>query len=123
MINKKDISSFFLQNMIIKWKQRYITHSLLKDYIEELVNNWYEIHGYDGIIINEAGTLSPLSLIFDFTRENYSPEEKNTLAKENISLLIELAKTEFNINNLYVDVVGSKIDYSKADNSKTIPKP
>ena len=97
-INKKYI--------IKSWNSNYIHNFILKEHIKELLKNWYEILWYDGIIINNEWTNWPLSLIFDFSRENYSINEKNNLAIKNIKeLLKRTVKEWYNLNDLYVDIV------------------
>lgn len=92
------------------WVSNYIHYSALKDYLIDLINYWYEILWYDGIIIDEQWTLWPISLIFDFSRANYSFNEKNNLAIKNIDEILKKTKEEgYNLDNLYVDVVFRKV--------------
>lgn len=102
----EEINKRYKNNIIKPWGSNYIHSSKLKYYIIELINNWYEILWYDWIIINKRWTLWPMSLIFDFCRKDYTAEERNNLALNNIDELFNKAiKEGFLMDDLYVDIV------------------
>lgn len=107
----KYYDNFDTSKFIMQWeKWCYIHYSILKPLLNWLIKNWYEILWYDGIIIDNSWTLWPLWLIFDFSRKNYSPQEKNNFAIMNTNTLFEATKKYwYNMNNLYIDLVIKKI--------------
>ncbi len=87
-------------------KYCYIHFTILKEVLEWLMENWYEILWYDGMIVNERWVEWPLSLIFDFSRKNYSVIERNKLALKNVDVLIKQTKEGwYDLNDLFVDLI------------------
>jgi hypothetical protein len=56
--------------------------------MRDLIDGWYEILWYDGMVINHKWTMSPVYLIFDFSRENNLGTQKNRLAMNYSSIMI-----------------------------------
>ncbi len=102
----KKIKKKYVKNKPNSLSSSYIHYSKLKEYIIDLVKNWYEILWYDWIIINKKGTIWPVSLIFDFSINNKEVIDKYNTIIQSIPDLIKKTKDEwYNLEDLYVDVI------------------
>lgn len=101
------IKDKYTQYIIQPWSVEYIHNSVFKDYVKDLIEWWYDILGYDWIIYNQKWTLSPLDLVFDFSRKkDLNMVQKNELALKWVDNLIKTAQEkQYVISDLYIDVV------------------